>query len=271
MDRQNMTPYAPAFTSFPAPVGRSVRKPRDSGLSSLLDYGLSLGAQRDLLESAGPLIDIAKIATGTARVYDQSVLRRKLDTYRAHDVKTYMGGQFLEYAFATGGSSAAGRLVDEAAEIGFDIVEVADTCRELSLDVRGELIGVARERLLEVACEVGRLSGGVGAQQLLDEALALLEHDIGHLVIEGAELVGDGGAREDVITLLAGRLELTRVIFELPALSVGGCGTAATEAVKRALVKAIGPDVNLANLGPDEIVETEVVRLGIEDWTAWPT
>ena len=48
-----MTPYAPAFTSFPAPVGRSVRKPRDSGLSSLLDYGLSLGAQRDLLESDG--------------------------------------------------------------------------------------------------------------------------------------------------------------------------------------------------------------------------
>ena len=262
--------YQPAFAFVAPPSSRSVHKPRRTGLSSMLDYGITLGTQRDLLETSGHLIDIAKIATGTARVYDKRLLQRKLDTYRSAEVKTYMGGQFVEYVFAAQGMDGANRLFAEAKACGFEIVEVSDTCRPLSLDVRRRLVGAARDHGLDVACEVGQLAGGGDPETLLSDAVGLLELDIDHLVVEGAELVAEEGVKTQLIETLRHRLDLTKLIFELPVLSVGACGTPQTEAMKRALIQAIGPDVNLGNLGPEEILETEVVRLGIEDWTGWP-
>lgn len=98
----------------------------------------------------------------------------------------------------------------------------------------------------------------------------LLELDIDHLVIEGAELLGDNGEGAELIERLKSRLDVTKVVFELPVLSINGWGTPETEAIKRVLVQAFGPDVNLGNLSPEEIIQTEVVRMGMEDPSWWP-
>ena len=105
---------ASAFGFVELPAQRSTTKPRRSGLTSMLDQGIPLGAQSDLLELAGHLIDIAKLTTATARVYDEKHLRAKLEAYAAHGVVSQMGGQFAEYAFATKGIDGARRLFAEA-------------------------------------------------------------------------------------------------------------------------------------------------------------
>jgi phosphosulfolactate synthase len=259
----------PAFSFVLAPMARSPQKPRRKGLTSLLDYGLGLARQRDLLELAGHVIDIAKVATATARVYDESVLRNKLATYRQFGVRPYLGGQFAEYVYATSGFVGVKRLFEEAYRVGFDIVEVSDTCAPLSLDVRRRLVETGRDAGLAVASEVGQLVSTGDHDRLIDDAKQSLQMGAEYVVVEGSELVERGGPRKDLIRRIHADLPIDRLLLELPGPGIGDATVGDIERMKQMLVREFGPDVNLANIPADEIVETEVVRLGIEDPTGW--
>ena len=66
------------FDFLPLPAARSTEKPRRSGLTMMIDDGMPLAAQRDLMELSGDYVDLAKIKTGTARLYREEHLRHKL-------------------------------------------------------------------------------------------------------------------------------------------------------------------------------------------------
>src|SRR5687768_7931856 len=110
------------FAMVPLPAARS-SKPRRSGLTMMIDQGLPLAAQADLLELAGDYADLAKIKTGGARVYPEKLLKAKLRCYRRHRVQPFLGGQFHEYVFATQGTRALARFYDEAKRLGFAAIE----------------------------------------------------------------------------------------------------------------------------------------------------
>ena len=88
----------------PLPAARS-EKPRRSGLTMIVDAGTPLGQQEDLMDLAADYVDLAKIKTGSARVYSEPSLRKKLQDYRRHRVQPFLGGQIHEYVFATQGCS----------------------------------------------------------------------------------------------------------------------------------------------------------------------
>jgi phosphosulfolactate synthase len=83
--------------SFECPKARarSVR-PRASGITHVLDKGLSLGEISGLLEVAGPYIDVVKLGWGTALVVGN--LDAKLDLYRSRGIELCCGGSLFEYA-----------------------------------------------------------------------------------------------------------------------------------------------------------------------------
>jgi len=62
----------------PLPAGRSARKPRRAGLTMIVDHGIPLAQLADLLALGGAYADLAKIKTGSARLYPEALLRRKL-------------------------------------------------------------------------------------------------------------------------------------------------------------------------------------------------
>ena len=79
-----------AFVDLPA--GRSTTKPRSSGLTMMIDWGLGLRRLEDTLEIAGDYVDLGKIAVGTPRLYDETLLRRKFDLYASHGIRPFLGG-----------------------------------------------------------------------------------------------------------------------------------------------------------------------------------
>lgn len=258
-----------AFAFVPSPSSRSTEKPRLHGLTSLLDYGIGLARQRDLLEIAGHVIDMAKLATATARVYDEGRLRTKLAIYREFNVRSYMGGQFPEYIYATRGLDGVKRLFEEARRVGFDIVEVSDTCAPLSLEERRQMVEIGRNAGLLVACEVGQLVSVGDPDRLIQDAKASLAMGAEHVIVEGSELVERGGPCLALIRRIREELPMERVILELPGPGIGDATVGDVERMKQMLVREFGPDVNLANIPADEVIETETVRLGIEDPTGW--
>ena len=76
-------------------AGRSA-KPRADGLTMVIDKGLGVAGTKDLLELAGPYIDLLKLAFGTTAFYSEPILRRKIEICARHGVACYPGGTFLK-------------------------------------------------------------------------------------------------------------------------------------------------------------------------------
>ncbi|HET6521387.1 MAG TPA: phosphosulfolactate synthase [Geminicoccaceae bacterium] len=94
------------FSFIELPPERSLTKPRRSGLTMFADFGIPLAYQRDVLALAGRYVDLAKVATGTARLHERAYLERKLAAYQEAGIRPFMGGQFQGYVFATRGRRA---------------------------------------------------------------------------------------------------------------------------------------------------------------------
>lgn len=181
-----------------------------------------------------------------------------------------MGGQFAEYLYATAGLDGVRRLFSEGRELGFEIVEISDTCISLSEDQRAELIAEAKASGLRVVCEVGLYEGNTEGEQIVQEIKFALANEVEYVIVEGAELVNTDGFKKDVIDMIRAAVSIDRLIFEMPGPAISEASDAQLEALKRGLILEFGSDVNLGNISPDEIVETEIVRLGIEDKNGWP-
>ena len=251
------------FEFVPLPEGRSRKKPRRRGLTMMIDWGLGMGRQRDILEIAGPFIDLAKIATGTSRLYQEHQLWAKLELYKKHNVRPFLGGQFQEYVFAKLGRETLPISLEEAKRLGFETVEISDNCIPLTSAERRDQIKLARDHDLSVFGEVGSKTEKNAARELVSQAKESLEAGAELILVEGAELIHDSEPNIELLQALRQDIEIERVLFELPGPWISGTALADIHDLKKFLVGEFGPDVNLANIMPDDVIETEVLRVGL--------
>lgn len=242
---------------------RSQKKPRASGLTMMVDFGLPYRYTQDIVEMAGAYIDLAKIAVGTSRLYDLAYLRRKLVLYKKRRIRPFIGGQFQEYVFAVYGDKALRGFLLEAKRVGFDVVEISDNCVPLTDRQRDQQIRLARECGLAVFGEVGSKDMKHDASLLLRQAEACFEAGAELVLVEAAELIERGKPKTRLIDGLRRGLEMSRVLIELPGPWIPGVTLAAVENMKKFLVREFGSDVNLANVMPQDILETEALRVGL--------
>jgi phosphosulfolactate synthase len=251
------------FASVTLPSARSQTKPRKSGLTMMVDWGLPLGRTKDLMEIAAPYLDLAKIATGTSRLYPEDQLRRKLDLYRSFNVRPFLGGQFQEYIFATQGEDAIPAFLDEAKRLGFQVVEVSDNTVPLTKEQRMQQISLAVSKGLSVFGEVGSKAGDNMLDTLVEQAGDAFSAGAELVLVEGAELTENGRPNEELLAGLKTGLDLDKVLFELPGPWISGVSMSEIHDLKKFLIREFGPDVNIANIMPDEIIETEASRVGL--------
>jgi phosphosulfolactate synthase len=246
----------------PLPAARS-SKPRRSGLTMIVDQGLPLGSQADLLELAGDYADLAKIKTGSARVYPEKALISKLACYRRHQVQPFLGGQFHEYVFATQGARALPRFYDEAKRLGFAAIEISDNVVPLTPKERRAQIRAAKAAGLVVYGEVGSKETLSNPKLLVSQAEDCFAAGAALVLIEAAELVRKGKPNRRTLDLLFKNLDLKRVMIELPGPWIPDVRKCDVEALKKFLIEALGPDVNLANVAPEDLIDLETTRVGL--------
>jgi len=247
----------------PLPRERSKAKPRRSGLTMIVDHGMPLGFQGDLMRLAGDYADLAKIKTGTARLYPEAYLRAKLAAYRRHAVQPFLGGQFHEYVFATQGERALGRFYREALRVGFAAIEISDNVVPLSARQRRAQIRAARRAGLVVYGEVGSKETLSNPRLLVGQAEDCFEAGAALVLVEAAELVKKGRPNRRTIDLIVKGLDMTRVMIELPGPWIPEVRQCDVEALKKLLIEELGPDVNLANVTPEDLIDLETTRVGL--------
>ena len=241
----------PTFLTVPE---RS-RKPRSVGVTHVLDKGASVAYTEAILASAAPFIDIWKFGWGTA--YLDRALSRKLAQLRAAEVRSCLGGTLLEIAWLQGKET---ECLAWAEDVGFDCVEVSRGVADMAIADKHELVTARRPHSFVVLTEVGRKDPerasprANGRQEIQGD----LETGARWVVAEGREsgTVGlyrsDGAVREDVVAAVTEVDGASRILFEAPRKDQQAW-----------LIRAFGPEVNLANIALDEALALETLRLGL--------
>jgi len=253
----------PPFHFVPLPAGRSTRKPRRNGRTMIVDDGIPLAYARDLVALGGAYIDLAKIKTGTARLYPRPQLVAKLQLYQRNRIQPFLGGQFHEYVFATQGERALPKYYAESLALGFEAIEISDNTVPLTDAQRRRQIRNAVAAGLVVYGEVGSKDTLSNPALLIGQAEACFEAGAALVLVEAAELVRNGKLVQKTIRLLTRSLDMSRVMIELPGPWIPEVRSCDVEDMKKALVRELGPEVNLANVAPASIIDTEATRTGL--------
>lgn len=240
----------PSFLDLP---GRSA-KPRGAGITHVLDKGMGLAEVSSLLASAAGLIDVWKLGWGTA--YVDAAVEEKVGLLRRHGIRACVGGTLLEVAWA---QDREEECLAWAAAAGFDCVEVSNGTVGMPLGEKRRLIGEAA-RTFHVLSEVGSKdpSAPVSPDGWAAEAAGDVAAGAARVVGEGREsgTVGlydpDGSVREAVVDALVAAVGLAAVVFEAPRKDRQAW-----------FLRRFGPDVNLGNVAPSEVLGLEALRLGL--------
>jgi phosphosulfolactate synthase len=247
----------PTFLDLPS---RS-SKPRTTGLTHVLDKGMPLGELEGFLDSTGELVDVWKFGWGTA--YIDPMVEKKLAAVTGYGIRACLGGTLLEIAWSQGKSDLCLRW---AADFGFDCVEVSNGALGMPVTEKRRLISKAAERFT-VFSEVGSKDPSVEVSPTAwaEQAAGDLGEGAAWILGEGREsgTVGlyysDGEVRTQVVEAIAAAVGPERFIFEAPR-----------RGQQVWFIRRFGPDVNLGNVAPGEVMGLETLRLGLRADTAVP-
>ncbi|HCL27474.1 MAG TPA: hypothetical protein DIC52_03435 [Candidatus Latescibacteria bacterium] len=242
-------------------AGERTAKPRSSGLTMVIDWGIGLQQQRDLTDMGAEYFDLAKIAVGLSRLWSTELLRQKIDQYRSRDVEPFPGGQYLEYAEVHG---KLDRYLPACIDLGYRWVEVSDNIAPVSLQWKGKIITEAVEDYgLRVLGEVGRKEGLENRIPLVDNAMACMDAGASVLLVEAAELVSEKAETAAAVDEIVRAIGVEQVMFELPGPWIEGVHACDIHHMRRELIKRYGSQVNIGNVAADELMSLEAYRRGL--------
>ncbi|MBL4709637.1 MAG: phosphosulfolactate synthase, partial [Flavobacteriales bacterium] len=105
--------------------------PRESGLTMMMDKGLSWRQAENFVDSCAHLTDLVKLGFGTSYVTND--LERKIEIYHQAGMKVYLGGTLFE-AFIIRGMFE--EYKDLLRKLKLTTVEVSDGSVELNHDLK---------------------------------------------------------------------------------------------------------------------------------------
>ncbi|GAB6157346.1 phosphosulfolactate synthase [Desulfotomaculum varum] len=241
------------------PLGKRSAKPRSTGITMIIDKGLGLGETRDLLNLAGDYIDFFKLGFGTAALYYNEVLEEKIHLVTSHGVDIYPGGTFLEVAVL---QDKLRQYLAMARDFGFTAVEISDGTIDMSLQLRAQAITTACEMGFKVLSEVGKKDPDNEFE--IKDIVRLVNHDLScgacHVIVEGRESGKAVGLYDREGNLIMSELEelvysvrdASKLIWEAPL-----------KEQQQDLIIRFGPNVNMGNINPHEVLALEALRVGL--------
>lgn len=229
-------------------------KPRDEGLTMVMDKGLSLRQAEDLMEGAGHLVDLVKLGFGTS--YATPKLKEKIAFYQSAGAKVYLGGTLFEAFIARGKFNDYRRLLSG---LHVDAVEVSDGSIDLEHGEKLKFIHILSKDLT-VLSEVGSKETGILISPAKWVRMMNTELEAGSwkVIAEAREsgTVGiyrpSGHAHTTLVNRIMAKVPGKDIIWEAPIKSQ-----------QTWFIKQVGADVNLGNVAPDEVIALEALRLGL--------
>lgn len=229
-------------------------KPRQSGLTMVMDKGLSLREVEDFLSVSADHTDIVKLGWATSFVTPR--LEEKLAIYRAAGIPVYFGGTLFEAFIVRNQFDDYRRLLDK---FGMDYAEVSDGSIDMTQHDKCEYIRQLATQVI-VLSEVGSKDEAkiIPPYKWIQLMKAELEAGAWKVIGEAREggTVGlfrsSGEVRQGLVEEILTQVPFEKILWEAPQ-----------KEQQVWFVKLLGANVNLGNIAPHEVIPLETIRLGL--------
>src|ERR1700743_1323639 len=233
-------------------------KPRNHGITMVMDKGLSLRQVEDFIDVAGDHTDSVKLGWATSFVTPK--LQEKLDIYRSAGIPVYFGGTLFEAFIVRGQFDDYRRILDQYQ---MEHVEVSDGSIEIEHEIKCDYIRKLSEQVTVIS-EVG--SKDVQKIFAPYKWIKLMNAEIeagSWKVIAEARESGNVGIYRDSGEVRQGLVD--EILTQIPEETI--IWEAPQKAQQVWFIKLIGANVNLGNIAPAEVIPLEPLRLGIRSDT----
>jgi phosphosulfolactate synthase len=228
--------------------------PRQNGVTMVMDKGISLRQAEDFLSTSSDYVDFVKLGFGTSIVSKN--VKEKIKLYKNAGIKVYVGGTLFE-AFIV--RNKFDDYLKYISDLGLDCAEVSDGSIELNHEKKCDYINKLSKEFT-VLSEVGSKEEGV----IIHPArwIKMMENELKagsfKVIAEAREsgTVGifhkNGSAHTLLINRIVNKVKIENIIWETPLKSQ-----------QVYFLKLFGCNVNLGNIGVDDVIPLETLRLGL--------
>ena len=229
-------------------------KPRTSGLTMVMDKGLSVEEARNFLNVAHPHVDIIKLGFGTSYVTPK--LDEKLEVFRSFNIPIYFGGTLFE-AFLV--RNQLDDYIEVCKKYEVEYIEVSDG----SIDIPHKEKCSYIEKLArngKVLSEVGSKDAAhiIPPYKWIELMRAELNAGSSYVIAEAREAGnvgiyrGSGEVREGLVQEILTQIPGEKIIWEAPQ-----------KEQQLYFIELLGCNVNLGNIAPTEVIPLEAMRIGL--------
>ncbi|MAW21755.1 MAG: phosphosulfolactate synthase [Flavobacteriales bacterium] len=229
-------------------------KPREHGLTMMMDKGLSIREAEDFLSSNSEYTDIIKLGFGTSIITPN--ISNKIKLYHENGMKVYTGGTLFEAFLIRDQLDDYKRYLNK---IGLEMVEISDGSMHLNHDDKCNIISEFSKDF-RVISEVGSKDSNVSINS--DKWLKWMQNELSagswKVIAEAREggNVGicklDGGIKSELIDEITSHINIDDILWESPMKNQ-----------QIWFINKFGANVNLGNILYDEIIPLESLRLGL--------
>ena len=239
---------------FLSDIPERTKKPRNKGLTMVMDRGLSINDTKNFIDMSLPYTDIVKLGFGTSAVSPH--VRAKIDLYKEAGLMVYLGGTLFE-AFIVR------NMFKEYKELlrkwDLDMCEVSDGSIEISHEEKCNYIKTLSKEF-KVVSEVGSKDANklIPPYKWIKLMNKELEAGAWKVIAEAREggnvgIYNRGGdVRSDLIDEILTEIPNDQIVWEAPRKSQ-----------QVWFIKLLGANVNLGNIAWDEVIPLETLRVGL--------
>lgn len=234
-------------------------KPREVGITMVIDSNLGSHAVEDLIEVGSQFTDYVKLGWATALI--SPILEKKIRMYKDAGIDVCLGGTFFELAYVNKKTAEF-----EAFMKNFDIslVEISDGTIDIPREEKLKFIEKFA-RNFKVLSEYGSKDSTIEikaphywATHMKEE----IEAGAWKVIAEGREsgtagmYRGSSELRTGLVDEIVNSIEQEYILWEAPLKSHQAW-----------FIKKYGANVNLGNIAPSDIIPLETLRLGLRSDT----
>lgn len=229
-------------------------RPRNSGLTMMMDKGLSIRQVEDFLSANSDYTDIIKLGFGTS--YLTKNIEQKIKLYKEAGMKIYLGGTLFEAFIVRNMFDDYMKLIDK---LKLDCAEVSDGSIVMPHDKKCEYIHTLSKNFT-VLSEVGSKEAGLIIHPAMWVSMMNKELQAGSwkVIAEARESgnVGiyraNGNAHTLLINKILAKVKKEDILWEAPQKSQ-----------QVWFLKLLGHNTNLGNIAYDDVIPLETLRLGL--------
>ena len=229
-------------------------KPRKSGLTMVMDKGLSLQETENFCDVAAEYTDLLKLGFGTGLLTPH--LKEKIKIYKSAGLTPYFGGTLFEAFIARNMFDEYRKFI---AGSGVETAEVSDGVLPMDHDKKcGYIQTLSKD--FTILSEVGtKLKGKeISNEKWVSWMQTEIQAGAWKVIAEARESgnIGiyneDGSANSTLVLDIRKQVNADVILWEAPLKSQ-----------QVWFIKLLGPNVNLGNIASNEVIALETLRLGL--------